>query len=51
MVEGSKDAGARVRSALPRLNEQLQQERGRTEFMKVNEDLRRLVVRLERSEA
>jgi HEAT repeat protein len=51
MVESNKDAGARVRSALPKLNEQLQQERGRTEFMKVNEDLRRLVVRLERSEA
>jgi HEAT repeat protein len=49
MVEGNKDAGARVRAALPKLSEQLEQERGRTEFMKVNEDLRRLVVRLERS--
>ncbi|MBF5043653.1 HEAT repeat domain-containing protein [Aggregicoccus sp. 17bor-14] len=51
MVEGNKDAGAKVRAALPRMNQQLEQERGRTEFMKVNEDLRRLVVRLQRTEA
>lgn len=51
MVEGNKDAGARLRGALPLLTEQLQREKGRIEFMKVNEDLRRLVVRLERSEA
>jgi HEAT repeat protein len=48
LLEDTKEAAAPARSALPALEKQLAEEKGRTEFVLVNEDLRRLVVRLQR---
>lgn len=51
LVEDSKEAATQARSALPALRQQLEEEKGRTEFVKVNEDLRRLVARLQRQKS
>jgi HEAT repeat protein len=48
LLEDTKEAVAQARSALPALEKQLTEEKGRTEFVLVNEDLRRLVARLQR---
>jgi HEAT repeat protein len=49
LLEDSKDAVAKVRDgALPALRKQLQDEQGMTQFASVNEDLRRLVARIDR---
>jgi hypothetical protein len=48
LLEDTKEAAAQARSALPALEKQLAEEKGRTEFVLVNEDLRRLVARLQR---
>jgi hypothetical protein len=48
LLEDSREATAQARSVLPSLEKQLEAEKGRTEFIKVNEDLRRLVARLRR---
>ncbi|PTL78992.1 HEAT repeat domain-containing protein [Vitiosangium sp. GDMCC 1.1324] len=48
LVEDTKDAAAQVRSALPTLEKQLTEEKSRTEYVRANEDLRRLVARLQR---
>ncbi|MBI3181423.1 MAG: HEAT repeat domain-containing protein [Myxococcales bacterium] len=49
LVHDSKDAGKRAQAAVSKLDEQIAQEKGKTEFVKVNEDLRRLAVKLKRS--
>lgn len=49
LVEGSKEAADKAREALPKLREQLSEEKGSSDFARVNEDLRRLVVRLQRT--
>lgn len=48
LIHDSKEAMKAASSALPDLQKQLAQERGKTEFVKVNEDLRRLAVKLQR---
>jgi hypothetical protein len=48
LVEDSKEAATQARSALPTLEKQLTEEKSSTEFTVVNEDLRRLVARLQR---
>jgi hypothetical protein len=48
LVEDTKEAATQARSALPALEKQLGEEKGSTEFSLVNEDLRRLVARLQR---
>jgi HEAT repeat protein len=48
LVEDAKDAAAQARSALPTLEKQLSEEKSRTEYVRSNEDLRRLVARLQR---
>jgi HEAT repeat protein len=48
LLEDTQEAGAQVRGALPSLEKQLAEEKGQLDFVKVNEDLRRLVVRLQR---
>lgn len=47
LVHDSKDALAEAKKFLPDLNTQISEERGKTEFDKVNEDLKRLHVALE----
>ena len=42
-------ASAEAKKLLPELEKQLESERGKTEFVKVNEDLRRLAVKLRRT--
>ena len=50
LLEGSQDAAKKVREAsLPALRKQLQEEQGMTQFAKVNEDLRRLMMRIDRT--
>lgn len=49
LVEENKDAAAKAKAALPALRKQIAEEKGKTEFVKVNEDLRRLAVKIERS--
>jgi hypothetical protein len=50
LLEGSPDAAKKVReAALPTLLKQLQEEQGMTQFASVNEDLRRLVARIDRT--
>lgn len=49
LVSDSKDALKAAQAALPDLEKQLGEERGKTEYMKVNEDLRRLPVKLARN--
>lgn len=49
LAEGSKEAASKARETLPKMQEQLTQERGSTDYALVNEDLRRLVVRLQKT--
>jgi HEAT repeat protein len=49
LVGDSKEAATQVREALPKLQAQLAEEKGNSHFVKVNEDLRRLLFRLERA--
>jgi HEAT repeat protein len=49
LVGDSKEAAAQARQALPKIQAQLAEEKGNSHFIKVNEDLRRLVARLEKS--
>lgn len=49
LAEGSKEAASKAREALPKLQEQLVQEKGSSNYARVNEDLRRLVVRLQKT--
>ncbi len=48
LIHDSKDAMKGAQAALPDLQKQLGEERGKTEFVKVNEDLRRLAVKMQR---
>ena len=48
LIDDSKDAMATARKGLPALEKQVSDERGKTEFVKVNEDLRRLLTKLQR---
>ena len=48
LVTDSKDAQKAAQEFLPALEKQISEERGKTEFMKVNEDLRRLPVKIRR---
>ena len=48
LIDDSKDAMASARKDLPALEKQVADERGKTEFVKVNEDLRRLLTKLQR---
>ncbi|HEX8706121.1 MAG TPA: HEAT repeat domain-containing protein [Myxococcaceae bacterium] len=45
----SKEAVGKVREALPKIQAQLADEKGNARFVKVNEDLRRLATRLEKT--
>jgi HEAT repeat protein len=49
MVGDSKEAATQAREALPKIQAQLAEEKGNSHFIKVNEDLRRLVARLEKA--
>ncbi|MFP2909558.1 HEAT repeat domain-containing protein [Pyxidicoccus sp. 3LFB2] len=50
LMESSPDAAKKVREAsLPALRKQLQEEQGMVQFASVNEDLRRLVMRIDRT--
>ncbi|NMO19918.1 HEAT repeat domain-containing protein [Pyxidicoccus fallax] len=50
LMDGSQDTAKKVREAsLPALRKQLQDEQGMTQFASVNEDLRRLVMRIDRT--
>jgi HEAT repeat protein len=48
LVEDTKEGFAQVKSALPALEKQLSEEKSRTEYVRANEDLRRLVARVQR---
>jgi hypothetical protein len=48
LVHDSKVAMAEAQKSLPALEKQLADEKGKTEFVKVNEDLRRLYVKVKR---
>ncbi len=48
LIDDSKDAMATARKGLPALEKQVADERGKTEFVKVNEDLRRLLTKIQR---
>lgn len=48
LIDDSKDAMAQARKSLPALEKQVAEEKGKTEFVKVNEDLRRLLAKLQR---
>jgi hypothetical protein len=45
----SKESAAKVREVLPKIQAQLSDEKGNSHFVKVNEDLRRLASRLEKT--
>lgn len=49
LVRDSKDAARRAQAAVEKLDKQIAEEKGKTEFVKVNEDLRRLSVALKRA--
>jgi HEAT repeat protein len=49
LVSDSKDAAKQAGDAIPALEKQIADEKGKTEFVKVNEDLRRLAVKLHRA--
>ncbi len=49
LVGDSKEAAAKAREALPKIQAQLAEEKGNSNFIKVNEDLRRLIFRLEQA--
>ena len=44
----AEDAAKKAQEVLPTLEKQIADERGKTEFVKVNEDLRRLYVKIKR---
>ncbi len=48
LVHDSKEAAKKASESLPTIEKQIDSERGKTEFVKVNEDLRRLAVKLKR---
>ncbi len=48
MVSDSKEAAKKAAEGLPVLDKQIADERGKTQFVKVNEDLRRLAVKIRR---
>jgi HEAT repeat protein len=48
LIHDSPDALAKAKAGLPALEKQLADEKGKTEFVKVNEDVRRLAVTLRR---
>jgi HEAT repeat protein len=48
LIHDSKDALAQAKKGLSALNTQIGEERGKTEFEKVNEDLKRLAVKIAR---
>ncbi|MBL8915006.1 MAG: HEAT repeat domain-containing protein [Archangium sp.] len=48
LIDDSKDALAQAKKSLPALEKQVADEKGKTEFVKVNEDLRRLLAKLQR---
>ncbi len=47
LIDDSAEALAQAKKGLPTLRQQVADERGKTEFVKVNEDLRRLLAKLE----
>jgi len=49
LVHDSKDAAKTAQSQIAALDAQIAEEKGKTQFMKVNEDLRRLAVKIRRS--
>jgi len=49
LVHDSKEAGKGAQAQLEALDKQIADEKGKTQFMKVNEDLRRLAVKIRRS--
>src|SRR6185436_18834796 len=49
LVHDSKEAGKAAQAQLDALDKQIIEEKGKTQFMKVNEDLRRLAVKIRRS--
>ncbi len=49
LITDSKDAYAQAKAKLETIEKQLEEERGKTQFVKVNEDLKRLVVKLARA--
>lgn len=49
LVTDSKDAFSAARASLQKIEKQLEDEKGKTQFVKVNEDLRRLAVKLSRA--
>ncbi len=51
LIADTQEAGKKVAASLPSIEQQLSQEKGKTEFVKVNEDLRRLAVMLRRLRA
>ncbi|MGQ0507273.1 MAG: HEAT repeat domain-containing protein [Myxococcaceae bacterium] len=50
LTQDSADAKKRAQASLPGMEKQLNSEKGSTNFVKVNEDLRRLAVKLKRNE-
>ncbi len=48
LVHDNKDAAKKAQDVLPTLEKQIADEKGKTEFVKVNEDLRRLYVKIKR---
>ena len=48
LVTDSKDAAKKAQEVLPALQQQIADEKMKTEFVRVNEDLRRLAVKIER---
>jgi len=49
LLDGSKDAQKQAQAELEKIDQQLEKERGSTELVKANEDLRRLSARLHRT--
>jgi HEAT repeat protein len=49
LVHDSKEAAQKAKAFIPSLTKQLADEKGKTDFIKVNEDLKRLWVKLNRS--
>lgn len=48
LIDDSKEAAAKAKEFLPALQKQIADEKGKTQYVKVNEDLRRLAAKLER---
>jgi HEAT repeat protein len=48
LIDDSKEAMAQAKKSLPALEKQVADEKGKTEYVKVNEDLRRLLAKLRR---